>query len=87
VLAARGRLDVVVNNAATYQLKPVEEFTLEEFDNHVAVNVRAPYFLVQAALTALRSSPAPVVVNVSSAAAAIAADRRSTASRRQRSST
>lgn len=71
VTAAQGRLDVIVNNAASFQLKPVEEFTLEDFDNHVAVNVRAAYFLVQAALPALRSSPAPVVVNVSSAAAAM----------------
>ena len=69
VLEARGRLDVIVNNAAAFQVKPVEEFTVDEFDEHVAVNVRAPYFLVQAALPALRSSSAPIVVNVSSAAA------------------
>lgn len=69
VLAERGRLDVIVNNAATFALKTVEDFTLEDFDRHVAVNARAPYFLVQAALPALRASPAPVVVNVSSAAA------------------
>lgn len=66
-----GRLDVIVNNAATFQLTPVEGFTLDRFDEHVAVNVRAPYFLVQAGLPALRESPAPVVVNVSSAAAAM----------------
>lgn len=64
-----GRLDVIVNNAASFKLKPVEEFTIADFDDHVAVNVRAPYFLVCAALDALRASPAPVVVNVSSAAA------------------
>jgi NAD(P)-dependent dehydrogenase (short-subunit alcohol dehydrogenase family) len=69
VARRRERLDVIVNNAASFRLKTVEEFTLEEFDDHVAVNVRAPYFLVSAALPALRSSPAPVVVNVSSAAA------------------
>jgi len=69
VLDRRAQLDVIVNNAASFRLKPVEEFTLDEFDDHVAVNVRAPYFLVQAALPALRRSPAPVVVNVSSAAA------------------
>ena len=63
------RLDVIVNNAATYRLKPIEEFTLEDFDDVIATNLRAPYFLVQAALPALRLSPAPVVVNVSSAAA------------------
>jgi meso-butanediol dehydrogenase / (S,S)-butanediol dehydrogenase / diacetyl reductase len=69
VLADCGRLDVIVNNAASFQLKPLEELTLEEFDDHVAVNLRAPYFLVQAALPALRASAAAVVVNVSSAAA------------------
>lgn len=69
VLETCGRLDVIVNNAATFKLLPVEEFTLDDFDQHVAVNVRAPYFLVHAALDALRASPAPVVVNVSSAAA------------------
>jgi meso-butanediol dehydrogenase / (S,S)-butanediol dehydrogenase / diacetyl reductase len=71
VLERAGRLDVIVNNAAAFKLEMVEDFTLDDFDEHVAVNVRAPYFLVQAALPALRASPAPVVVNVSSAAAAM----------------
>jgi NAD(P)-dependent dehydrogenase (short-subunit alcohol dehydrogenase family) len=71
VLEARGRLDVVVNDAAALYIKQVEEFTLDQFDELVAVNLRAPYFLVQAALPALRKAPAPVVVNVSSAAAAM----------------
>ncbi len=71
VLVARGRLDVIVNNAATYRLKPIDEFTLADFDDVMATNLRAPYFLVQAALPALRVSPAPVVVNISSAAAAM----------------
>jgi NAD(P)-dependent dehydrogenase (short-subunit alcohol dehydrogenase family) len=67
--AEAGRLDVIVNNAAGFKLKTVQEFTLDDFDELVAINVRAPYFLVQAALPMLRSSPEPVVVNVSSAAA------------------
>jgi NAD(P)-dependent dehydrogenase (short-subunit alcohol dehydrogenase family) len=71
VLAETGRLDVIVNNAASFKLHPFERVTREEFDDHVAVNVRAAYFLVQAALPALRASPAPVVVNVSSVAAAM----------------
>ena len=71
VLEERGRLDVIVNNAAFYRLEPVERFTLEEFDEHIAVNVRAPYFLAQAALPALRASSAAVIVNLSSAAAAM----------------
>ena len=71
VLRHAGRLDVIVNNAAFFQLKLVEEFTPEDFDSHVAVNLRAPYLLIQAALPALRESPAPAVVNISSAAAAM----------------
>jgi meso-butanediol dehydrogenase / (S,S)-butanediol dehydrogenase / diacetyl reductase len=69
VLEHAGRLDVIVNNAAALRLNTVEDVSLDEFDEHVAVNVRAPYFLVRAALPWLRASHAPVVVNVSSAAA------------------
>jgi len=71
VLDACGQIDVVVNNAATLMLQTLEDVSVADFDRHVAVNVRAPYFLVQAALPALRSSSSPVVVNVSSAAAAM----------------
>ena len=69
VLDHTGRIDVIVHCAASFTLKPAEECTLDEFDDHIAVNVRAAYFLVQAALPSLRASPAAVVVNVSSAAA------------------
>lgn len=39
---------------------------LAGFDEHLAVNVRAPFFLIQAALPALRESPVRSVVNISS---------------------
>ena len=71
VLAEAGRLDVIVNNAAHFELKLVEEWTAADLDAHLAVNIRAPYLLVQAALPALEQSPAAVVVNISSAAAAM----------------
>lgn len=69
VLGQAERIDVIVNNAASFKLEAFEDFTPEWFDDHVTVNLRAAYFLVQAALPALRASPAAVVVNVSSAAA------------------
>jgi NAD(P)-dependent dehydrogenase (short-subunit alcohol dehydrogenase family) len=71
VLAQTGRLDVIVNNAAFYRLTLVGDVSVDEFDEHVAVNLRAPYFLVQAALPALMESPAAAVVNLSSAAGAM----------------
>jgi NAD(P)-dependent dehydrogenase (short-subunit alcohol dehydrogenase family) len=70
-LAAFGRLDVLVNNAAVIRNGPFEQFTLEDFDRHVAVNLRAPFFLTQAALPALRDGEAAAVVNVSSSVGSI----------------
>ncbi len=71
VVAAWGRIDVVVNNAATIKTGPFEQVTIEEFDRHVAVNVRGPYFLVQAALPHLRQSPAASVINISSSSGSL----------------
>jgi meso-butanediol dehydrogenase/(S,S)-butanediol dehydrogenase/diacetyl reductase len=65
-LATFGRLDVLVNNAAMIRNGPFDSFTSDEFDAHVAVNLRAPFFLTQAALPALREGRAPAVINISS---------------------
>ena len=61
-----GRVDAIVNNAATITVKPLEEWRAEELDEHFAVNVRAPFLLIQAALPQLRASPVAAVVNISS---------------------
>ncbi len=61
-----GRLDGLVNNAAMVRHMPVGEWDAGCFDEHVATNIRAPFFLIQAALPALRESPVRSVVNVSS---------------------
>jgi NAD(P)-dependent dehydrogenase (short-subunit alcohol dehydrogenase family) len=69
VLRLAGRLDAIVNCAADFRLRPFGELTVDDLDTLWAVNLRAVVLLVQAALPALRQSPAPAVVNVSSAAA------------------
>ncbi len=66
-----GRIDVLVNNAAVIRTRPLEEYTIDEFDWHVATNVRAPYFLIQAALPALRAADNASVVNISSSSGTI----------------
>ena len=66
-----GRVDVLVNNAAVIRTHPLAEFSVEEFDWHIATNVRAPYFLIQAALPALRAADNASVVNISSSSATI----------------
>src|ERR1700727_2417497 len=41
------RLDIMVANAGVSKAASIEETTVEDFDQLFAVNVRAPYFLVQ----------------------------------------
>ena len=65
-IEAFGRVDGLVNNAAVCRHFPVSEWDMAGFDEHLATNVRAPYFLIQAALPSLRESPVRSVVNISS---------------------
>jgi 3-oxoacyl-[acyl-carrier protein] reductase len=45
------RLDILVANAGISSPSPIEDTTVDDFDKLYAVNVRAPYFLVQQLLT------------------------------------
>ncbi len=62
-----GRLDIVVNNAATFLPKPIDQISVPEWDFLMAVNLRAPFLLVQAALPALKATKGNVL-NISSTA-------------------
>jgi NAD(P)-dependent dehydrogenase (short-subunit alcohol dehydrogenase family) len=61
-----GTVDGLVNNAAIVRHVPLAEWKVEGFDEHVAVNLRAPFFLTRDALPFLQASPIRSVVNVSS---------------------
>lgn len=45
-----GRLDILVNNAGIFQVGSVEELSRENFDETVAVNLRAPFLASKAAV-------------------------------------
>jgi NAD(P)-dependent dehydrogenase (short-subunit alcohol dehydrogenase family) len=66
-----GRVDVLVNNAAVITNGPLEAFDRATFEQHYAVNVAGPFFLLAAALPALRQSDDAAVVNVSSSVGSI----------------
>ena len=61
-----GRIDGLVNNAAVVRHFPLEEWKPAGFDEHVATNIRAPFFLIQHAVPALSRSPIRAVVNIGS---------------------
>lgn len=67
-VAAFGRLDALCNIAALFLPCHTEEMSLEAWDKTVAVNLRAPFLLIQAALPQLVANKG-AVVNVTSCAA------------------
>lgn len=52
-----GRLDVLVNSAATFARTPFEEITVDEWDAVMTVNLRAPFLCSQHAAALMRRSP------------------------------
>jgi 3-oxoacyl-[acyl-carrier protein] reductase len=65
------RLDVLVANAGISKSATIEETTVEDFDRLFAVNVRAPFFLVQQLLPILGKGSSIVLVSSLAANAAV----------------
>ena len=65
-LEAMGRIDILVNNAAVRRRKPFGEFTQEDFDWMMNVNLRSPFFACQAVLAAMRRTGGGRIINVAS---------------------
>jgi 3-oxoacyl-[acyl-carrier protein] reductase len=66
-----GRLDILVANAGVAKSVTIEETTVEDFDKLFAVNVRAPFFLVQQLLPILGEGSSVVLVSSLVAHAAV----------------
>lgn len=64
VQAHYGQLDIAFLNAGVSVWAPIEAWTEEMFDRSFDINVKGPYFLIQALLPVF-ASPASVVLNTS----------------------
>jgi len=73
VAAARekfGRIDILVNNAGHYgPVVPVEEYPLADFDNVIAVHLRAAFLLSKLVLPEMYARQSGVILNISSLSA------------------
>jgi 3-oxoacyl-[acyl-carrier protein] reductase len=65
------RLDIIVANAGISKAAAMEEITVADFDSLFAVNVRAPYFLVQQLLPILGSGSNIILLSSLGAHAAV----------------
>jgi NAD(P)-dependent dehydrogenase (short-subunit alcohol dehydrogenase family) len=61
-----GRLDVLVNAAGNTERCGLDDTTPESFERLFGVNARAPYFMMQEAVKAMRPQHSGTIVNVSS---------------------
>lgn len=59
-----GGLDIVFVNAGVADLRPVEKWDETGFDRSFAINVKGPFFLIQALLPLL-GTPASIILNAS----------------------
>ncbi|MDH6212779.1 SDR family oxidoreductase [Streptomyces pseudovenezuelae] len=67
VVAAYGRVDCLVNSAGLTSRGSLLETTPELFDKHIAINLKAPFFAMQAAVADMLGRKAPgTIVNIGS---------------------
>jgi pteridine reductase len=59
--AAFGRLDALVNNASSFYPTPVGAATEEQWDDLIGTNLKAPFFLAQAAAPHLKKTHGCIV--------------------------
>jgi NAD(P)-dependent dehydrogenase (short-subunit alcohol dehydrogenase family) len=64
--ARMGRLDILVNNAATNRRKPITEVTEDDYEFITATNIRAIYFLSQAAYPHMRAQGGGKIIHIGS---------------------
>ena len=65
-LAHFQRIDILVNNAGIRNPRPFGDFSSEDFDHVVAVNLRAPFLASQAVLPAMRQAGGGRIIHVAS---------------------
>ncbi len=69
VVAAHGRLDIVVNNAgSTHRNQPMLNVSEAEFDRVFAVNVKSIFHMAHAAIPVMRRQGGGTIINIGSTA-------------------
>jgi NAD(P)-dependent dehydrogenase (short-subunit alcohol dehydrogenase family) len=66
VLDRFGRIDVLINNAGTIEVGPMETMTVTDFQEAMAINFWGPLFATQAVLPAMRGQGEGRIVNIAS---------------------
>ena len=65
-LKALGRIDILVNNAGLRISKNYGEYSEKDFDQVVAVNIKAPFLVGQAVIPAMKAAGGGRIINIAS---------------------
>ncbi|MAS32699.1 MAG: hypothetical protein CL610_01755 [Anaerolineaceae bacterium] len=65
-ISEAGQVDILVNNAAICPIVPIDAVDQAFFDTLIAINLRGPYFLSQAAARHMRQHQTGRIINISS---------------------
>lgn len=68
VIAAFGRIDILINNAGILHKTPIEDITEDEWDRIMAINLKSVFFVTQQALPYMKERGYGRIVNISSLA-------------------
>ena len=71
-VTAMGRVDVLINNAGIIQVGPMDEMSLEDFEDAMAVHFFGPLYFTMAALPHMKAAGGGRIVNISSLGGKIA---------------
>ena len=66
-VAALGSIQVLVSNAGILRTKPFEQTTLEDWDDHLLINLRAAFLLIKAIYPHFRAQGGGVILMTTSA--------------------
>lgn len=69
LLSKHGRVDVIINNAGVDRTVSIEEMETEDWDQIMAVNLRAPFVMSKKALPVMREQGGGQIINIVSTAA------------------
>ncbi|WP_092403410.1 3-hydroxybutyrate dehydrogenase [Candidatus Ichthyocystis sparus] len=71
IKSSLGTVDILINNAGIQHLSPIEHFSVEKWDNIIAVNLSASFHTIRLALPGMKEKNYGRIINICSAHALV----------------